>query len=889
MDEELQELLEEYKQKTSDLLIGVNQLKPKPEVLPAVPLEILFYINYLLNGAGGTGSGDASSAANQLTEIARLEQIRDRLSSSADDVIFAKLVEILAGISTLATQATLLAINTKIPASPAQDRTSAIAPSATRLTDGANFYKPTTPSDTQPISAASLPLPVGAATESMLQQVRDAIKAQIDIASTLWTDNSGAFYVRRDLVNEGTGAITVTFTLPDGTAATPGAGLRPLSTVDKDVISDYYDVITNGTGYSVGDLLARIAIIDANGATPTSTFFWINLTTGTILGTAPNSAHIERANEVVSSRQSGAWTVSVSNFPSTQPISAASLPLPTGAATQATLATLLSEGTPATGVTGPTGGGGAFKWLSGIWQLISDRLPALLADSIPIVLRDSTGNELATFDLDNTGGASPVLGVTLRQLSNGSPVEIGSEANPLTANAIAVTTSSYYNDPSNYIDGTAQLQMDSSGNLRVRGAVTTEEGGARFDFSGSSLFTTIAGTVTFTNGSPIITGSGTAFTELKNRLYIKKTSDANSLALSIESIDSDTQITLSANYAGTTGTTTADIADFLVNTGGGSISVANSLVSVASGTANGNNVYILKEGDYLPYSIRFNLSSISQRIANQTITIGLVDQWPNPNSGVYVQFTGVSASTVTFSSRSSSGAGDTQTTTVTRSTINTATAADFQIDVSNGQATLLINNIVVATHKTHLPDPYQILSFVAAITNSAVVTATTFTLDYVLLYNTNQVEVTSAFLGEPLKSSEDWRYQEYELPLAVGNTRVIVCPANVEWKIISISIVWTASSTSGNRLISARVEDIGNNTRSTIFISGTAHAANLVRNYEATRNGFQSTGFISTIFMFLNIGDQVIGNNRQIRIFDFASVSTTDSFSAILRVQERNT
>lgn len=44
--------------------------------------------------------------------------------------------------------------------------TTAASPSAARLSDGAAFYKATTPSDTQPISAASLPLPSGAATEA---------------------------------------------------------------------------------------------------------------------------------------------------------------------------------------------------------------------------------------------------------------------------------------------------------------------------------------------------------------------------------------------------------------------------------------------------------------------------------------------------------------------------------------------------------------------------------------------------------------------------------------------------------------------------------------------------------------------------------------------------
>jgi hypothetical protein len=44
---------------------------------------------------------------------------------------------------------------------------------------------------------------------------------------------------------------------------------------------------------------------------------------------------------------------------------------------------VLSEGAAASGITGPSGGSGAFKWLSGIWQLLSDRLPSLVSGRIP--------------------------------------------------------------------------------------------------------------------------------------------------------------------------------------------------------------------------------------------------------------------------------------------------------------------------------------------------------------------------------------------------------------------------------------------------------------------------------------------------------------------------
>jgi hypothetical protein len=242
----------------------------------------------LVSFGGGSGGGGDASATNQQSQIALETAIRDRLPSAL--------------------------VGGRLP------------------TDGSGV--------TQPISATNLPLPSGAATDVVLQQVRDAIKAQIDIASTIWTDNSGAFYVRRDLINEGTGAITVAFTDPSGSAATPGAGLRPLSTTDKDTITDFYDVLTSGTGYSVGDLLARVAILDANSGSPSATFIWLNLTTGIILSSAPTAANIERASENVGSRQVGTWNINN--------ISGA-ISLPTGAASQANIQEVRDRLTPSAG------------------------------------------------------------------------------------------------------------------------------------------------------------------------------------------------------------------------------------------------------------------------------------------------------------------------------------------------------------------------------------------------------------------------------------------------------------------------------------------------------------------------------------------------------------
>lgn len=81
-----------------------------------------------------------------------------------------------------ATETTLAAIKTdvdKIPSSPATDRATAAAPFSMRLSDGAAFYKATTPSDTQPVSAVSWPLPTGASTEATLAAIQGRLPSAL--------------------------------------------------------------------------------------------------------------------------------------------------------------------------------------------------------------------------------------------------------------------------------------------------------------------------------------------------------------------------------------------------------------------------------------------------------------------------------------------------------------------------------------------------------------------------------------------------------------------------------------------------------------------------------------------------------------------------------------
>lgn len=108
----------------------------------------------------GVGGGDAT-AENQATEINRLTSIRDRLSSNDADVIFTKLNELLTELQQKTEPSNtqpVSATSLPLPTGAAQDRVTAASPSAIRLSDGTAFYKATTPTDIQPVSLTTLPV-----------------------------------------------------------------------------------------------------------------------------------------------------------------------------------------------------------------------------------------------------------------------------------------------------------------------------------------------------------------------------------------------------------------------------------------------------------------------------------------------------------------------------------------------------------------------------------------------------------------------------------------------------------------------------------------------------------------------------------------------------------
>ncbi len=342
--------------------------------------------------------------------------------------------------------------------------------------------------------------------------------------------------------------------------------------------------------------------------------------------------------------------------------------------------------------------------------------------------------------------------------------------------------------------GTVNPNIDSFGNLEIRGPVFTDEGSLRDDFSGTTLTTTLTGTLGFTNGSTAVTGVGTSFTtQVAVGQYVKKSTDSETLYAQVSQVISDTSLTLVTAYGGTTATgTTGYVSNWATTTpSGGSIAVASSIMTMTLGTTASATGAIKSLGDYLPYTVNY-YAAVSQRIINQTIYLGLEDVVGAPRQQATVQFTGTNNTQVNFVT-SFDNASSIQTTTVTLPNSGvTSGYHTYTINLGATQATLSIDNIVVASNTIHLPAPYTSLYVAAGFANggTAPASSTTLTIDYIFFEDVDRVLVYDNFTGEasstlvfdglgnPINSLSEGVSGSTGLMVALGATNYVLSTVN---------------------------------------------------------------------------------------------------------------
>lgn len=297
----------------------------------------------------------------------------------------------------------------------------------------------------------------------------------------------GTTYVATRFINSSTQAI--------GTSVTDNGTYHVVN------ISGMYDVRVRASVYTSGTISVSMRGSEASVLTADAAL--------TISATDLDIRNLSSASDSVAATQSGTWTVQPGNtanttawlitgtggtFPvtgtfwqATQPISAAALPLPTGAAT----ATLQGGGLPSA-----LGVGGGLK-VDGSGTALPASITSL--------------DQYVPIDLDTGGGLLNALPVTLRTTSGaGGPTEFGKAADPLRTDPTGTTTQP--------VSGTVTANPATAAGKTLtyvsvaQGAAGTTElatasVGNKHKIVGAVLTMSAAGTLKFTDGVGDLTGA----------------------------------------------------------------------------------------------------------------------------------------------------------------------------------------------------------------------------------------------------------------------------------------------------------------------------------------------------------------------------------------------
>jgi len=341
------------------------------------------------------------------------------------------------------------------------------------------------------------------------------------------------------------------------------------------------------------------------------------------------------------------------------------------------------------------------------------------------------------------------------------------------------------------------LQQDPQGALLTRSTAFTDEGAFRDDFVAALLLTNPTGTVTFTNNSKTVTAAGSNFlTSLNSDMHIKRAADAETNFVRIATIIDDNTLELDSVYPGATGTGVSTTFWPTV-TGPGVIGVGASLVSLQPAGVINPGTRIFRKVDYLPLRVVFGGTNISARNANQETIIGFVDVIPTPVEQAVFVFDGVTNTVVKCRSSASTGATNIQETTVTFPNAQTSNLSmEYTIELGLDNVTFLINGIIVAVHRAHLPRPYTPLLLVVNSLNTAATVTTILSIDVINVQSVNRLGVQNQFLGDGVSAqiSEETHYHASILNTAAATADQIVTQVTVPTGKTLHLLGWSISS-----------------------------------------------------------------------------------------------
>ena len=362
----------------------------------------------------------------------------------------------------------------------------------------------------------------------------------------------------------------------------------------------------------------------------------------------------------------------------------------------------------------------------------------------------SPSNPAATLEVDATPKAARVI-------------LYDAAGNALTMALQGNSNSSWAPDPSNITGTPVPVNVDVSGNLETRSTILTDEGMLQECFDGVSISTNLSGSVTVINGNTSVTGSSTAFkTELKKGQYIKLSAHAESAYTQIESIISDTALTLISGYAGAGGTTAAVVSDWGTYTGTGSITISSSNVVITTGVGAGSSTYIYRRNDYQPLQLVV-MASYTQGVGSgQYAFIGFQDNPASVTQQACIIFdTALQPNQLWLLTSNTASAVEMRKTLCTLPqgyTVNqllayriSQTHMYLTLDVGNPTSNSSFTWITIGNVVSHLPGPYTVMSIAAGVSVTATVTTSAvLTLDVLYTNDADRVEIAMSFPNNPL-------------------------------------------------------------------------------------------------------------------------------------------
>ena len=386
-----------------------------------------------------------------------------------------------------------------------------------------------------------------------------------------------------------------------------------------------------------------------------------------------------------------------------------------------------------------------------------------------IVITNTDASVPETVSVTHTDGTNVVTLITLT-LAAGNTLTwtedegwavIANGSNQTSGAAMASVMSDY--DPIKDVYDTgiqSQLTVDPTNHLLVRGPVNTDEGSFYDHFAGLSLSTALTGTLTFGGGAISVTGSGTAFTtQVQQGQYVKLSADPETAYAQVDSVQSDTQLTLSSGYTGSSTSGASVVNNWAtVTASGATIAVDASYCTITNGTGSGAKTYIYRELDYAPLQAQL-FGFVLGLTVGQTGYMGFVDNPASPTQQILFKFgNGLPANQFLLVTSGTGGATDTTTQTCTfPSGLATGVILSFTITFAQNKVVVSMGSpnvmepVVVASAVQNIPNPYTLLYGVVGFTNNTAITASaTIYADGVLITDANRVEVANTFVGDPL-------------------------------------------------------------------------------------------------------------------------------------------